>query len=262
MPKGTYIYGVLQATRAPSLASVPVGLSGAGRPRALRAGRDRWVVVADVPLEQYGEQALADGLQDLDWVASRAMAHEAVVEHLARRASVVPMKLFTIFLTDERAIEDIEAARKTIDRAFRRISGAAEWSVRVFGAGDGAVAARAVRGSTRLRQGSGGQALQSGAAFLRLKKKARDERRAAAVRAARIATAAHRALARIARASRIKPAVEGEAGARLLLNAAYLVSDDRRARFRAEAKRRARESRAAGCALTLTGPWPAYHFIE
>ena len=108
MPKGTYIYGVVQATRAPSLAGVPVGLSGAGRPRALRAGRDRWVVVADVPLEQYGEKALADGLQDLDWVASRAMAHEAVVEHLARRASVVPMKLFTIFLTDDRAIEDIE----------------------------------------------------------------------------------------------------------------------------------------------------------
>jgi hypothetical protein len=250
MPKGTYIYGVVQATRAPSLAGIPVGLSGAGRPRALRAGRDRWVVVADVPLEEYGEQALADGLRDLDWVASRAMAHEAVVEHLARRASVVPMKLFTIFLTDDRAIEDIEAARKTIDSAFRRISGAAEWSVRIFGAGDGAAAART---STTAR---------SGAAFLRLKKKVRDERRAAAVRAARVVTAAHRALARIARASRVKPAVEGDAGARLLLDAAYLVSDDRRARFQAEAKRRARDGRAAGCTLTVTGPWPAYHFIE
>jgi hypothetical protein len=252
MPKGTYIYGVVQATRAPSLAGVPAGLSGAGRPRALRAGRDRWVVVADVPLEQYGEQALADGIQDLDWVASRAMAHEAVVEHLARRASVVPMKLFTIFLTDDRAIEDIAAARRTIDSAFRRISAAAEWSVRVFGAGDGA-SAHAARGSSAAR---------SGAAFLRLKKKAKDERRAAAVRAARVVTAAHRALARIARASRVKPPVDGEAGARLLLDAAYLVADDRRARFRAEVKRRARECRAAGCNLTLTGPWPAYHFIE
>jgi hypothetical protein len=253
MPRGTYIYGVVQAARAPSLAGVPVGLSGAGRPRALRAGPDRWVVVADVPLEQYGERALADGLQDLDWVASRAMAHEAVVEHLARRASVVPMKLFTIFLTDDRAIEDIEAARKTIDSAFRRISAAAEWSVRVFGAGDGASAAHAARGSSAAR---------SGAAFLRLKKKAKDERRAAAVRAARVVTAAHRGLARIARASRVKPPVDGEAGARLLLDAAYLVADDRRARFQAEVKRRARECRAASCNLTLTGPWPAYHFIE
>jgi hypothetical protein len=208
--------------------------------------------VADVPLEQYGEQALADGLQDLDWVAPRAMAHEAVVEHLARRASVVPMKLFTIFLTDGRAIEDIEAARKTIDSAFRRISGAAEWSVRVFGAGEGAAA------QTARKSG----AARSGAAFLRLKKKAKDERRAAAVRAARAVTAAHRALAGVARAARVKPPVDGEAGARLLLDAAYLVADDRRAKFRAEVKRRARECRAAGCNLTLTGPWPAYHFIE
>jgi hypothetical protein len=183
------------------------------------------------------------------------MAHEAVVEHLARRASVVPMKLFTIFLSDDRAVGDIEAAGKAIDSAFRRISGAAEWSVRVFGASDGAAAAP-------LRQGSGGQAQGSGAAFLRLKKKAKDERRAVAVRAARAVTAAHRALARIARASRVKPPVDGEAGARLLLDAAYLVADDRRARFRAEVKRRARECRAAGCNLTLTGPWPAYHFIE
>jgi hypothetical protein len=253
MPRGTYIYGVVQAARAPSLAGVPVGLSGAGRPRALRAGPDRWVVVADVPLEQYGERALAGGLRDLDWVASRAMSHEAVVEHLAKRAPVVPMKLFTIFLTDDRAIDDIEAARKTIDSAFRRISSAAEWSVRVFGAGDGASAVHSARGSSAAR---------SGAAFLRLKKKAKDERRAAAVRAARVVTAAHRALARIARASRVKPPVDGEAGARLLLDAAYLVADNRRARFRAEVKRRARECRAASCNLTLTGPWPAYHFIE
>ena len=181
------------------------------------------------------------------------MAHEAVVEHLARRAAVVPMKLFTIFLTDDRAIEDIEAARKTIDGAFRRISGAAEWSVRVFGAGHGAAAAGAYADRRRPR---------SGAAFLRLKKNARDERRAAAACAARVVTAIHRALARIARASRVKPPVDGEAGVPLLLDAAHLVSDDRRARFKAEARRRARECRAVGCAPTLTGPWPAYHFIE
>jgi Gas vesicle synthesis protein GvpL/GvpF len=246
---GTYIYGLVQSARAPSLARVPDGLAGAKRPRALRAGPNRWIVAADVPLDRYGEEALERGLRDLDWVASCAMAHEAVVEHLARRAPVVPMKLFTIFLGDTSALEHLDEAKRKLDRAFRRIAGAAEWSVRIF---------RATPASERTPRLV---AVRSGAEFLRLKKTARDRARASAASAATAVEGAHRALKRIAKDTRLKPPVEGN-GARLLLDGAYLVADARQSRFRAAAKRQAAQCKAAGCTLTLTGPWPAYHFIE
>jgi len=251
MPTGTYVYGLVESPRAPSLAAAPVGLAGAGPPRALPVKRGRWAIAADVPLERYGEEPLARGLRDLDWVGACALAHETVVEYLARRGSVVPMKLFTIFHSDARAIEDVARAGRTLDRAFRRIAGAAEWSARVF------------RSSAAAESPAAGQRVEaaSGAEFLLKKKRARDEARAAATTAGAAAETAHRTLKKIARASILKPPVDGEAGARLVLDAAYLVPNARRAKFRSEVKRQVRRCREAGCTLTLTGPWPAYHFI-
>jgi hypothetical protein len=250
MKNGTYVYGVVEGQRAPSLGAAPAGLAGAGRPRALAVKPGRWVVAADVPLERYGEESLARGLRDLDWVGGCALAHEGVVEYLARRGPVVPMKLFTIFHNDERAIDHVARARGTLDRAFRRIADAAEWSVRVFRS---ETAAGSPRGAIA--------AARSGAEFLREKKRERDTARARVVAAASAAETAHRALKKIARGSVVKPPMEGEAGARLIVDAAYLVPNDRRAAFRTEATRQAGRCRRAGCTLTLTGPWPAYHFI-
>jgi hypothetical protein len=251
--RATYVYALVKRDRAPALRGAPSGLAGSGLPRAIQAGRSLWIVAADVPLDRYDEAALERGLRDLDWVSACALAHEAVVEHVARRAPVVPMKLFTIFRSDARAVENVTRAHRTLDRAFRRVAGAAEWGVRIFRA--------PAPGSAGAAQGDG-DAEASGAAFLRRKKAARDAARAAAVAAAAAADAAHASLARLARDARVKPPVDGEAGARLMLDAAYLVADARRARFRAEATRQARRCGAAGCTLTLTGPWPAYHFIE
>jgi hypothetical protein len=250
MKTGTYVYGLVESARAPSLSGAPAGLAGAGRPRALPVKAGRWLVAADVPLERYGEEPLARGLRDLDWVGACALAHESVVEYLARRSPVVPMKLFTIFHSDDRAIGHVARERATLDRAFRRIADAAEWSVRVYRTGT-------TTGSTE----SSSAADRSGAEFLRQKKRARDAARAASATAASAAETAHRALKRIARAAIVKPPVDGEAGARLLVDAAYLVPNGRRVRFRTEAKRQAGRCRRAGCTLTLTGPWPAYHFI-
>ena len=57
-------------------------------------------------------------LRDLDWVSEIALAHEAVVEHFARArgAVVVPMKLFTMFSSMDKAIADVAAGARG-DRA-------------------------------------------------------------------------------------------------------------------------------------------------
>src|SRR5438552_1835163 len=112
-PPATYVYCLVAAARRPSLARVPAGLSGTGRPRLLEihppaaGGRrfDNWLVVAHAPLERYGETAIARGLSDLEWVARAAVAHESVVEAFISAPAVLPMKLFTIFSSDERALE-------------------------------------------------------------------------------------------------------------------------------------------------------------
>jgi hypothetical protein len=53
-----------------------------------------------------------------------------------------------------------------------------------------------------------------------------------------------------------------EAGARLLLDAAFLVAKGDAAAFEAALAEGAGRLAACGCAATLTGPWPPYNFVE
>src|SRR5215813_13399116 len=64
-----------------------------------------WVIVNEVaalvsavPLDVYGEEALTDHLADATWTAVRAMRHETVIEYVAKRVSVVPLRFGTIYL--------------------------------------------------------------------------------------------------------------------------------------------------------------------
>jgi hypothetical protein len=250
----TYVYCVLKAGRRPATGRVPRGLPGAAPPRVLPAGRGTWLVVADVPSRLYGAAAIDRGLKTLEWVAPRAVAHEAVIEHFTGRFDVVPMKLFTIFTSDERAVEHV-AANPELASIFKRVSGAAEWTVRLQRA---AIDEPRSRLDDR-RDDRRSIRPESGAAFLRRKRWLRDEERAAAAEARALVGRIYAALARIARAGVQKET--SMPGATVLLDAVFLVPRARHARFQAAIQRAARAAAATGGELVLSGPWPPYHFV-
>ena len=113
-PTGTYVYCLVAASRRPPVSRLPRGLPGIGRVRLLGVGRHRFLAVADAPLDRYGEEAINRGLSDLDWVARAAVAHEAVVEAFIGASATVPMKLFTIFTSDERAVEHVRDRKSVV----------------------------------------------------------------------------------------------------------------------------------------------------
>jgi len=223
----TYLYCVVKAAAKPGVSRGSAGLPGAARPSvvsldpSLPAQRAAlWLVVAEVPLDRYGPDALESSLRDLQWVGDAAVAHEAVVEHFAgaRGATVVPMKLFTMFSSTERAIREMRLRRRDLEPVMKRIAGCEEWGVRMM---------RQAPAVVRPRREAGSAA--SGAAFLSAKKRARDEIREAAASAAGAAEATFAALADIARdATRRDDVPEGAAPP--LLDAAFLVPTGRRAR--------------------------------
>lgn len=249
----TYLYCIVHAAKAPALARAPAGIPGAGRPMALAAGKSLWVVVAEVPLEIYGPDALETALRDMRWVARIAMAHESVVEYFSRRrgSTVVPMKLFTMFSTADRAIDQTRARTREIASVVKRIAGCEEWGVRIT-----RQPPPVARGAARARR------TDSGAAFLAAKKQTRDAARDVLRMAAEAAQRAYDTLAAIARDARRRDEVPQGAESPPLLDAAFLVPAERRATFKASAKRLAAGSAAAGAELTVTGPWPAYNFVQ
>jgi Gas vesicle synthesis protein GvpL/GvpF len=214
-----------------------------------------WLVVADAPLDRYGEDAINRGLSDLDWVSRAAVAHEAVIESFVAAPAVLPMKLFTIFTSDARAREHIRRQAARIDALIRRVANHQEWGLRV-------VLDRPDRAKTAPRSKQAKRDL-TGRSFLLDKKAARD-------RSTELARHAREAVADLfdrlsEHAAKSKRRAAGELPVQsgpLLLDAAFLVLARKSARFRTVVGREARMLGRQGYSLTLSGPWPPYTFVQ
>jgi hypothetical protein len=265
---GTYVYCIVAGTRRPRPPRTRRGLPGLGPVRVLavtppdpppaRAARDLplWAVVADAPLAKYGEKAINRGLTDLDWVSRAAVAHEAVIESFIAAPAVLPMKLFTIFTSDERALAHFARERPQVQTAVKRVKGQHEWGIRVLLDLERAVSPPARPASVR-------RAPVSGAGYLQRKKAKHDAVAGLARRSREVVADLHDRLSRDATLARRRAASELPApGTPLLLDAAYLVPRTRSAKFRSSVARQARALVPQGYAVRLSGPWPPYTFMQ
>jgi hypothetical protein len=258
----TYVYCLVHRGRRGrgtgagiSTAGAPRGLTGAGRVRALDAGGGLWLIVADAPLAEYGTAPIERRLSDLDWVGRCAVAHEAVVEHFTSKGTVVPMKLFTLFANDARAVARIKDMRASLDRDIARLAHREEWAVRVS-----LDEKRAARQAERVAR-AGARGLSAGTRFLVRKQSTRDSLRRLVAASRSEVDDAFEALARVADDARRRTPGQDGLTTRLLLDAAFLVADRRRARFRTTVTRAAARLGERGYDVTLTGPWPPYNFV-
>ena len=250
--RATYVYCLVAARTRPRLTRVPPGLPGTGPVRLLDVEPDRYLVVADAPLARYGEAAIRRGLSNLTWVSRVAWMHEAVVEHFIDAPAVLPMKLFTLFTSDDRALTHLRGEWRRVESTVKRLNDHQEWGVRVV---LGAAPLSPTAATARSR-------VSSGASYLKQKKAQRDSA-AERVRRARASVAGlyHR-LARQSGAARRRSGADLPArGGPVLLDAAFLVSRPQSRSFRQIVARESRALARHGYALTVTGPWPPYSFV-
>jgi hypothetical protein len=247
----------MRGATAPDLRTAPRGLPGTGKPRAVPAGTDLWLIAADAPLSRYGEAALARLVRDLDAVSACAVAHSAVIGHCARRGPVLPLRLLTVFSSDERALAEVRRRRRALARRLTRVAGRAEWGVQARLDAAGAQRARRAGAAARAAAPGGGP----GTRFLERRRRQRREMRGLAAEARVAAAGLYRALARYADDARQRPLVSVDGRPTLLLDAAFLVAGTRLARFRQAVRAHAARVADRGLRVRLTGPWPPYSFV-
>jgi hypothetical protein len=191
------------------------------------------------------------------WVGARALAHEAVVERFLGNDAVLPMQLFALFRTDARAVDHVLQRRRSVAKILSRIEHQVEWGLRLtFEPPTKTVAADGAR-----RAGSIG-AHVSGRNYLTHKRTLRDESRTRLRRARVDAGRVYRELSPAATRSLRRTDLErAVAGSRLVLDAAFLVPAARSRSFASAVRRHTRPLARSGMTVSLTGPWPAYHFI-
>ena len=133
---------------------------------------------------------------------------------------------------------------------MQKIAGAEEWGIRIL------------RGESSSKVPGPPARASSGAAFLAAKKKARDAAKDARVAAAEAAMAAFGRLAKLAKDARRREDAPAAGTPAPLLDAAFLVASTKRATFTQRARREATACARAGAHMTLSGPWPAYNFVQ
>lgn len=250
----SYVFCVVQAARAPSLQGVPSSLPGAGPVRLLPIDRGSstpiglWAVVCDAPLSNFSADRIEGHLQDLEQISKFALAHASVIEYFFRRAPVVPLKLFTLFSSDERAVTDLRRRREKLKMLLRQVRGREEWGVRVTIAP--APAASLV-----------GKAGVSGREYLETKKRHRARTPAVTQGAAQTASSVFRGLGKLASSVSRQAFPPVPTGRALVAGASFLVPVARRAAWKKQVARASEALTETGSQLELTGPWPPYHFV-
>lgn len=251
----TYVYCVASKSSAAVLAKAPKGLPKAEKVRALELGEELELIVASVPAAAYASAKIEEGLKDLEWVSACAVGHEKVVEYFTKKSAVIPMKLFTLFSSDERALKDVGKKKRVIEKTLKRIAGREEWGVRVF--------FDEIRAAKLMSKSSNGHAKEpasSGTSFLQRKKGERDVKRVLEANAAHQASELFDTLALASDDSRRRPVPANIGGPRVVLDAAFLVLKKQGKKFQGTVAKHAEQLDALGYEVIVTGPWPAYNF--
>jgi hypothetical protein len=244
-----YLYAIGDAALADS--EVLIGITGVegAKVRTVACGPVA-AVVSSVDRDQFSEQAIGAGLEDLEWLEQLARTHHEVVNRIAQDHPVAPVRMATVYLDDSGILTLLRDRRAELVATLDRVRGRSEWGVKAYAAPDN-------QASEAEPEGPASDA--PGTSYLMRRRAERDR---AAHRRQRVAEAAdevHQALAALAFESRIYPPQDPRLTGRreeMILNAAYLVDE-------ANAKRLSdRVNAAAGdeLRLELTGPWAPYSF--
>jgi hypothetical protein len=274
----SYVFCLAQSARRPVVRGI-TGMPGGTDLRAIDVGDRLWAIAQTVPAADYDEAAIARGLQELDWVSERAMAHEHVTERFLSATALLPMQLFTMFTSDDRLVEHVRADRTRIARILKRLERKVEWGLRLTwdektaretvervhadlkgpprrNAGSG-------RGTDTSRSGADLPGPRGGAAYLARKRDIQDVNKVQLAAARVEAERLYKKISRDATQALRRTSMERAApGSRLLLDAAFLVPATKAAAFRAALRTHARPLRGSGVDVLLTGPWPAYNFVD
>lgn len=187
---------------------------------------------------------LVENMENLDWLSLAGVRHQKAVSEIARRATVLPTRFGTIFLTVESLEADIKRRKSALLRDLKKFQGSDEWGIKVFALPQARPAIVASSGADYLRQKAAQQArkVRDGGLDADIKKFS------GAVR--KISTTAVEQAGKI---SSGRPDLEWQAS--------FLIRRPKQAELQKILKRfsGAWEGRRR---IECTGPWPPYSFVS
>ncbi|MFF8392959.1 GvpL/GvpF family gas vesicle protein [Streptomyces sp. NPDC016172] len=241
-----YVYAVCRPFGTPLQAQL-TGVAG-DPPRTL-THHGLVAVVSHVPERDFAEEPLHAHLEDLDWLAETARAHQGVIDALTTVTTPLPLRLGTVFHDDSGVRTMMEAREESFRQTLERLEGRVEWGVKVYAESEPQESPRPA------------QKPASGRDYLRQRRMQTRSHEETWQKAESFSTRLHEELSAFAEDARLHPPQNpalSKATGRNVLNAAYLVPRAHSEEF-VELVDRTKDE-LPGMRVELTGPWAAYSF--
>jgi hypothetical protein len=249
-----YVYAVAR----PPLDAIPPSATGVGGARVRTVEHDGLLaVVSEVRAEDFEEAPLRDRLEDLDWLAATARAHESVVRAVGDVTDVVPLRLATVCRGESGVRRLLGDGARLFAENLDRLGGCVEWGVKLY-----ATAEPEPESAAEPRRPAE-VTPSSGRDYLRRRLRSRQSRERTWARADDVARRLHTELAGRAEAQRLHRPQSGQLARTEgvnVLNAAFLVRQEDSEAFVGHVERLT--PRDAGVSVEITGPWVPYSFAD
>jgi len=255
----TYVYGIASAD-AEELPEALAGVEGVGTSPPVTIRQDDLVAIAsEVPLAEFDEECLRENLNDVEWLEQTARGHELVLEAARENATIVPLRLCTIYRGEDHVRLMLEREQPVFRDAIRRLEGKTEWGVKLIaepGALENALAENDPEEPDHV---------SPGVAYMKSRGREAKEREEIDALANSWAAEAHDRLADAAVEALLNPLqnpeVSGHVG-EMILNGVYLVEDAGMDKFTTAVEALVERFEDRGVSVEMTGPWPPYNFVK
>jgi hypothetical protein len=222
------------------------------------------VLVSRVPRAEFGADALRQNLNELSWLERVARAHEDVLESALRVDALVPLRLCTLYESEDGVRRMLEQERASLKRALAALAGREEWGIKLLV--DPKRLADEVQetdpAAIAMAEDLEGQS--EAAAYMLRRRLERHLREGADTIAGNLA-ADLRARLEVAGVDFVtRPPQNRELShhvGQMLVNAACLVNASELERLRALVAEFESSQERLGVHVEITGPWPPYNFV-
>lgn len=222
-----------------------------------------YAIVSNVDLEQYGEVAMAEKGEDVDWLKEKAVMFMNIILEINALSSIIPMKFLTIFIAEERVKDIITENYELFIHNFSKINNREELSVKIYC--DDKKYKENVMGDEIANFEKSLVGKPKGAAFF-LKKKfdgeLDDKIQSRICNLANEFTENIKSLAIEMKSNKILAKEITEISTPMIINCAFLVDNDKQEQFSEKIDELKVSYEDNGFIIELSGPWPPFSFCE
>lgn len=266
--EGLYLYCIREKAEGVSAFSTK-GIDGKEKVFTLPY-RELEAVVSKISLEEFGSSKIQKKAQeDPIWIKGKALAHEEVIEESMSNNKIlglIPMRFGIIFKSKARLEETLDKDYSKIKDSLEKIRGKQEWGVKVY-LKDRKKFEQMIKEKNKTIKEKEKEmaALDEGMAFFMEEELKEIISGEVEKNLANIAEVFFKSLKKHAVESVENKILGKELTGKqelMILNAVYLVTEEKISDFKKEADNLNQGMKAKGFYLESTGPWPAYNFTS